>query len=288
MNLQADYAWLIKKFGVRQVPLENIRLGAFYVRAGLDPARVEFFMDLYTSTGATVPPLLVLDQKGGNYDMIDGRNRHRALMNLGEANASVVAVPRSAATDVDLIWLAYELNDPKGAQPPTKQDLICMAITLLEAGQPEEVLRARLRKAHPREFADEVVRAALSGYNRKRIEAACDLVAKEGYTVEKAADKLGLKQRAIQDALVRRRRKNQGRHDTYGMESDAIVAVHNSAGKRLANVWKRVTAAVKTGEMNHGQALRLVRAHTKWLDDQDRHMRDEILRRLAAAGVVLK
>lgn len=224
-----------------------------YVRAQLGEERMRFFADLYTSSGSsTVPPIVITtDNK-----LVDGRHRMAALKYLGETGCVCDII--ECKDNFELTIAAMKAN-VGGSKDLTMADVRQSIMRLLCEGYSQKKITAQL--PFPKEMCRKYVKEGFTMLKQQKTTLAVREVQTKHATLAEAAHRYHLQQRVIQNAVARAERKEvEGELSNVGAVKGHITSRYGNLSKSMGGYFRRLVERYSAGDFTEAQ-MRDIMAH---------------------------
>jgi|CXWL01.1.fsa_nt_gi ParB-like chromosome segregation protein Spo0J len=174
-----------------------------FVRMGLDPDRVNFFVRMYQGNH-DIPPIKVEDETN---EIVDGRHRKAALELLQRKTIDCLITPRYE-NRAELLMDAHAEN-LGGSLPHTYNETVFLVKQLIESGLKTSQIGVMLAPYYPSGSIKKIVDDAYSAVNSARMVRARKSVASGTMSIEDAADYFKLKLPALRKEVAGERKKRE-------------------------------------------------------------------------------
>lgn len=223
---------------IKEIPIGDIRVD-FFVRRVLDDDRVLYFAELYERENELVKPLplieVIPDTVTGKWVLLAGRHRLAALQLLDRQTVKVEV--RNAGTPLENIAMAFSENFG-GPKPPTKLDIEHTVRLMLERGARLKELRELLPML-PVSLVKDYMKVAHKAMMRAKVNAALTDVQEKGLTVAQAAEKHGLDEQDLKDAIGGVRKRSRAKTGVTAIQAK-FTAERRGYSQRMARVFEQL------------------------------------------------
>lgn len=184
--------------GPKTIKLSEIKLNLF-VRLALNEDHVLMLADLYQH-GVAVTPIIVTDKM----ELVEGRHRYEAMSLLNWTETKALIAKSMSPSETLLEALAANM---KGNLPPSANDIQYVVQQLIELGIGTSTLSEQMSRIVPRTLARKYIDVVKKRVERKKIQSVITIILEEGLSVKAAAEKFGLSEGLLRDALGLRKKK---------------------------------------------------------------------------------